>query len=344
MQEGFAKQFEPLWGKWYVKDYLGEGSCGKVWLLNQKETDNDSALKEIVISADLGNYRQALAEGLDIYGMKGFFRSAFEETLQEINIMKELSFCPNIVRFDDVLVFALPDKRIIDLSTKDKIRNLDADGWVILIRMELLTPLKNRIMDRSLLVSDIHLLGLHMCKALIACEDNYIIHRDIKPDNIFWKKDDNSFKLGDFGLARMLNRPTEEKGRTGTLTHMSPEVYSGKPFSIKDDLYALGMMLYKLLNENRIPFLPRFPQPYTPRERDRALYRRLEGDNPPLPTTAYYAGNNQIADFGFTIPFSETERELAAKLGIIAQKAISSDLSARYISAQDMYDALSSLI
>lgn len=342
MQEGFAKKLEPLWEEWYVKDYLGEGSCGQVWLLNQKETGNDSALKEIVISADLGNYKQALAEGLDIHGMKVFFRAAFEETLQEINIMKELRLCPNIVRFDDVLVFALPDKRTIDLSNIDEVKNLDADGWVILIRMELLTPLKNRIMDKSLSVSDIHLLGLHMCKALIACEDNHIIHRDIKPDNIFWKKGDNNFKLGDFGLARMLNRPTEEKGRTGTLTHMSPEVFSGKPFSAKDDLYALGMVLYKLLNENRIPFLQHYPYPYTPRERDKALYRRLEGDNPPLPATAYYAKDDKESTFGFTIPFNEAERELAVKLGSIAQKAISCDIKKRYQSVKEMYEIMKS--
>lgn len=343
MQEGFAKQFEPLWEKWYVKDYLGEGSCGRVWLLNQKDTDNYSALKEIVISSDLGNYKQALAEGLDINGMKIFFRSAFEETLNEIQIMGELSFCPNIVRFEDVLVFSLPKKRLIDIRSKDEMMDFDTDGWIILIRMELLTPLKAKIMDSSLSVSDIHQLGLHICRALIECENNHIIHRDIKPDNIFWKKDDNSFKLGDFGLARMLNRPTEEKGRTGTLTHMSPEVYSGKPFSVKDDLYALGMVLYKLLNENRIPFLPRFPQPYTPRERDRALYRRLEGDIPPLPTTACYAENNQMSNFGFTISFIESERSLAIKLGRIAQKAISS-IDNRFSSASEMYDALSSLL
>ena len=73
-----------------------------------------------------------------------------------------------------------------------------------------------------------------------------IMHRDLKPQNIFLMLD-GTVKLGDFGLAKVLNY-TSQVARTqcGTIVYMSPEVALGRPYTNKTDIWALGCILYEL--------------------------------------------------------------------------------------------------
>lgn len=76
--------------------------------------------------------------------------------------------------------------------------------------------------------------------------DRKILHRDIKGQNIFIAKN-NSLKLGDFGIARVLNM-TNDKARTvvGTPYYLSPEIIENKPYSFKSDIWSIGAVLYEL--------------------------------------------------------------------------------------------------
>ncbi|KAJ3074066.1 G2-specific serine/threonine protein kinase [Podochytrium sp. JEL0797] len=74
-----------------------------------------------------------------------------------------------------------------------------------------------------------------------------ILHRDIKPDNVFLDGAQN-VKLGDFGLSRIISNPEVEFAKTfvGTPFYMSPELVSETSYNTKSDIWALGCLIYEL--------------------------------------------------------------------------------------------------
>jgi NIMA (never in mitosis gene a)-related kinase 1/4/5 len=83
--------------------------------------------------------------------------------------------------------------------------------------------------------------------ALLSIHGKKILHRDLKTQNIFLVKKDESVRLGDFGIARVLNS-TVALAHTaiGTPLYMSPEVCRNQPYGFKSDVWALGCVLYEL--------------------------------------------------------------------------------------------------
>ena len=104
---------------------------------------------------------------------------------------------------------------------------------------------------------------------------------DIKPDNIMVSSD-GTFKLGDFGIAK-----TSEKTQTGTMAgtynYMAPEVANRKRYGLAADIYSLGMVLYWMMNNKTMPFLPLPPQIPSASQKQQALNRRFSGEQLPEP-------------------------------------------------------------
>ena len=74
-----------------------------------------------------------------------------------------------------------------------------------------------------------------------------ILHRDVKTNNIFLT-DEFQTKLGDFGLAKVLEGPdSRAKTYCGSIYYMSPEILSGKPYDHKSDIWALGVVIYEIV-------------------------------------------------------------------------------------------------
>lgn len=82
--------------------------------------------------------------------------------------------------------------------------------------------------------------------ALPQMPNTVILHRDIKPDNVFLDKN-NEVKLGDFGLAKILDEHAMMANTyVGTPYYMSPEVLLDKPYTPQSDIWSLGCVIYEL--------------------------------------------------------------------------------------------------
>lgn len=120
-------------------------------------------------------------------------------------------------------------------------------------------------------------LGIDICSALEVLNVHKMIHRDIKPANIFV----NSFgvyKLGDFGESKVLSDVSAGMSVRGTYSYMSPEISRGESADIRSDIYSLGLVMYRLLNGNRAPFVPANTQAVSAIEQEQSNIRRFKGE------------------------------------------------------------------
>ncbi|MDR1643934.1 MAG: leucine-rich repeat domain-containing protein, partial [Clostridiales bacterium] len=137
---------------------------------------------------------------------------------------------------------------------------------------------------RSFGEDDAIAVGADICQALELLAKNGTIHRDVKPDNILVSKH-GYYKLGDFGIARQIDRTSSGMSMRGTLNYMAPEVFKRLEYGTSVDLYSLGLVLYRILNNGRMPFVSAYATALTPSERDKLFERRMSGE--PLPPPAF---------------------------------------------------------
>ena len=196
------KQFEPLWGVWKVETLIGEGSYGKVYRAVREEFGRKyyAAIKHISIPASKAQIDEAISEGIenDRETVKEYFNAITQTLINEIAFMNDVKGKTNIVSYEDHLI--IPKSSGI--------------GYDIIIRMELLTCLNDILRHKQFTNKDVIKLGIDICSALEVCVKKEIIHRDIKPSNIF-VSDSGDFKLGDFGVARELQK-TSAMSKKGT--------------------------------------------------------------------------------------------------------------------------------
>ena len=272
MDNEYYKRYEPFFGSWHIKRFIGAGSYGKVFEIERRDFDMvfTGALKAITIPADKSEYEQVLEAGMDREGASTYFRDYVQELNREIALMSRLKGHSNIVSYEDHQI----------------IPHEDGIGWDILIRMELLKPINDALrQNKSFTQAEVIRLGTDLCRALEVCGQYNIIHRDIKPANIFIS-DTGDYKLGDFGVARIASASTGASTRAGTVNYMAPEVFRGEKYTANVDIYSLGLVMYQLLNANRMPFYPPYPQPITFSAAEQARARRLAGEALPLPSGA----------------------------------------------------------
>ena len=132
----------------------------------------------------------------------------------------------------------------------------DADPAQGLFVLELMTggTLSERLAGGPLGPAAARRLGLDLLAALAAAHERGIVHRDVKPGNVFFDAAGNA-KLGDFGTAHLVDfGQTQTGGFLGTVSYMAPEQITGSPIGAAADFYALGVTLFEALT-GRPPFL-----------------------------------------------------------------------------------------
>ena len=269
--QDIQQEINKIWNGWNVVAVLGEGAFGKVYKVVKEEFGHnyEAALKIIKIPANQAEMDSILNDGMDEKSITEYFRGIMEDIVNEVSLMSKLKGNTHIVSYEDHVV----------VPNKEKI------GWTIYIRMELLIPLFMFYKKNSPSRKDVIQLGIDICKALEVCEKYKVIHRDIKPENIF-VSELGKYKLGDFGIAKQMEKSIATLSRKGTQTYMAPEIYLGNNYNQSVDIYSLGIVLYRFLNGNRVPFLPAFPEQITPNDKQRANLKRIKGCQIPSPGNA----------------------------------------------------------
>lgn len=115
--------------------------------------------------------------------------------------------------------------------------------------------LKSLIKKRgALTIPEVIDIMLQLTSGLACAHNSYIIHRDIKPQNVLIKED-GTVKITDFGIAMAINGQelTQTNSVMGSVHYLPPEQANGSGSTIKSDIYSLGILMYELLTGS-IPF------------------------------------------------------------------------------------------
>lgn len=194
---------------------IGEGGMANVYLANDTILDRKVAIK--VLRGDLSNDEK-------------FIRRFQREALSVSNLSH-----PNIVEVYDV-------------------GEEDGQYYIVMEYIEGKT-LKQLLKKReTLTLPEVIDIMLQLTDGLAHAHESYIIHRDIKPQNIMIL-DNGLVKITDFGIAMALNATqlTQTNSVMGSVHYLPPEQANGKSATVKSDIYSLGILMYELINGS-VPF------------------------------------------------------------------------------------------
>lgn len=287
------------WSDWKIVKRLGSGAYGEVYQIerNISGVQEKAAVKIVSRPKDDIEIETYYDEGYDKASIAASYEKEIQNYVQEYTLMKKLQGQTNIVSCDDFTV--VPHENGI--------------GGDVFIRMELLTSLQQVLRQKTLSVQEIIKLGKDISNALILCERKNIIHRDIKPANIM-VSEFGDYKLGDFGVSKIMDHTTYATAM-GTPEYQAPEIVRMEKYGQAADIYSLGIMLYWLLNDRKMPFVDA-EKKLTPGLKSDAMERRYRGEKLPAPMN----GSDELKK--------------------IVLKACEYRPEDRYASAKEMYDAL----
>lgn len=194
---------------------IGEGGMANVYLANDTILDRKVAIK--VLRGDLSSDDK-------------FIRRFEREALSVSNLSH-----PNIVEVYDV-------------------GEEEGNHYIVMEYIEGKT-LKQLLKKReTLTLTEVIDIMTQLTDGISHAHESYIIHRDIKPQNIMIE-DDGRIKITDFGIAMALNATqlTQTNSVMGSVHYLPPEQASGKSATVKSDIYSLGIMMYELLTGS-VPF------------------------------------------------------------------------------------------
>ena len=265
------ERIREFWPEWTIEQQIGADSFSTVYRASSYIDGKPvySAIRLITIPNHPADIDEIRSSGNDTESIREYYSRIVRNCVNQISLTMNLRESPNIVSIEDYYVYEHPDE----------IR------WDIFIRSEYLTSLSDFIIQNELDEKAVCKLGIDLCQAISICQKRGIIHRDIKPDNIFISQN-GDYKLGNFGFAGTLSRTSGSMPSFDTDDYMAPEMLQQRGYDSTVDIYALGMVMYKLLNNNRMPFIDAESDHISANDKKQALENRLNGDNLPAPAHA----------------------------------------------------------
>src|SRR5688500_13024944 len=212
-------------GRYEIRSPIGAGGMGEVYRARDEKLNRDVAIK--VLPAEFSEHPDRLHR--------------FEQEAQATGALNH----PNILAVYDVGTHEGAPYVVSELLEGETLRDRINEGPV---------PVRKAI-DYA----------IQMARGLAAAHEKGIIHRDIKPDNVFLTNDDR-IKILDFGLAKLVQPATDEVAQTdiatrkvhtnpgtvmGTAGYMSPEQVRGRPTDHRSDIFSFGAVLYELVSGHR---------------------------------------------------------------------------------------------
>jgi serine/threonine protein kinase/predicted nucleic acid-binding Zn-ribbon protein len=254
--------------------------------------------------------RFVIAERIGAGGMGVVYRARHEVVGRDVAIKflsPDLAYEPaNRTRFlrEARAANRINHEHIIDITDFGE----TDDGLVYLV-MEFLdgTPLNEAVARGPIPLERTMRIGLQIAQAMARAHELHVVHRDLKPDNIYLLEgyQGDFVKILDFGLAHMRGelRVTATGAVFGTPEYISPEQARGAPIGPGADLYSLGVVLFEMLT-GQLPFqgstpdlilkhlrepprAPSFHEPTLPTEVDAMVLRLLEKDPADRHSSAY---------------------------------------------------------
>lgn len=276
---------------WKIGKEIGRGAFATVYEL--RKGNMLRALKVVTLLSDLEGTEEEIESQL---------ANKMEAASNEIEVNHRVSGHTNVVNYQEY--------EFVIVWNEEHTRK---EGLLLYIMMERMDETLQQEIRKGTRFSEEQVIkmGKDIVTALKVCHEQRILHRDIKPANIFIA-DHDTYKLGDFGISKVLGDNTVAFTHTGTQAYVAPEQWNSLPYGKAADIYSVGLILYQLLNENHLPFA------------DEGLTadsvgRRLKGETFPEPLNG------------------------SKKLKAIVMKACSYKASDRYQNADEMLQDLENL-
>lgn len=276
---------------WKIGKEIGQGAFATVYEL--RKGNMLRALKVVTLLSDLEGTEEEIESQL---------ANKMEAASNEIEVNHRVSGHTNVVNYQEY--------EFVIVWNEEHTRK---EGLLLYIMMERMEETLQQEIRKGTRFSEEQVIkmGKDIVTALKVCHEQRILHRDIKPANIFIA-DHDTYKLGDFGISKVLGDNTVAFTHTGTQAYVAPEQWNSLPYGKAADIYSVGLILYQLLNENHLPFA------------DEGLTadsvgRRLKGETFPEPLNG------------------------SKKLKAIVMKACSYKASDRYQNADEMLQDLENL-
>ncbi|KAA6372214.1 MAG: putative serine threonine protein kinase, partial [Streblomastix strix] len=206
-----AKRAPPVvyYGEYLVKEPFGEGGQSRTFLAEKEEISNKFFILKLVRYFTDKEQKQVDQEIEQLERLKSPF------TVRLI--------CSFVDRTDMCMVF--------EFCERGDLRNEIAELQKL--------PIKERVMNVWEIFAQMALSMNHL-------HSHDVVHRDVKPENIFVMAD-RSVKMGDFGLLKLLTDLSYAKTVVGTKPYMAPEVFTKKRMDKHSDMYSLGIVVFELL-------------------------------------------------------------------------------------------------